>query len=110
MERSSVYLHVTSTGRLPVTVRRIELRDHFVLKVQGGSGNQTTTPVTRWKIDVSPHQGPLPTDLAPTSYIDADVVIADIVAAAGNSSDIVARAWAERGDGVWVASQSLRIR
>lgn len=110
LETSSVYVYVASTGRLPVTVRRIELRDHFVLKVEGGTGNSTTTPVSRWKIDVSPQQGPLPRDLAPTAFLDAHVPITEIVGAAGDASNIVVMAWVERGDNAWTATQTVRIR
>ena len=93
---------------MSVTVSRIELRDHFVVKTQTPS--QEAVQTSRWTLAVVAHQGPLPKELPPTAFLDADVPFKNVLAAAGTASEILVRAWALRGDNLWTASQPIRIR
>jgi hypothetical protein len=44
-ETGAIHVEVASTGRIPVTVRQVEIRDHFTMTMsQGGR----TDPTSRW--------------------------------------------------------------
>jgi hypothetical protein len=107
-ETGSVHLSVVSTGRLTVTVRALELRDEFVLKVKGQ--NYRTEPISRWVIEVEPPGQPVPVKLAPTEYLEADVDVRSIFGRAVDSREVTVTAWVQSGDGRWSSSKPLRLR
>jgi hypothetical protein len=107
-ESSTVRIEVASTGRLAVTLEQLELRDEFVLKIEGGSTK--TEPFSRWSISVDLGEKTLPLELAPTSSITADVDIPAILMRAGDAPSVSVTAWAKRGDGRWSKSKPVRLR
>jgi hypothetical protein len=112
-ETGTVRIEVASTGRLTATVRRLELRDQFVLKTRGG---YKTEPISRWSIAVQPnelHPGEprtLPADLPPSAFLEGDVEVQAVLDLAAGAPEVTVAAWAERGDGKWFASKPVRLR
>lgn len=105
-ESGTLRVEVTSTGRLPATVRLIEIRDVFVLKTQQGT---ETVPTSRWTVPIHPTRE-LPVTLVPTDYIEADTDLSVVLANSGNAREVTVAAWAERGDGRWYSSKPIRLR
>jgi hypothetical protein len=107
---SAVHIEVISAGRMPVTVRRVELRDEWVMKSTTGGEQGSIQPLSRWSIDAAASLS-LPVDLPPTNFIQLSVPVSQIVAQVGSqSTEVHVRAWAQRGDGGWNQSARIRVR
>jgi hypothetical protein len=113
-ESASIHIEVISVGRLPATVRAIELRDQTVLNPQASRSDRTV--LVRWTMPVVPldrdgNELTLPVeDLAPTAYLQADVPIGEVITKAQGAPRISVVAMAWRGDNVVSSSGALRIR
>ena len=114
LEHGGIHIEVASTGRLTVTVRQLELRDHLVLRTS--RERYETVPTSRWTMAVDlkerrPGQPTnLPIDLGPTAYVEADVPIGEVMKYVGTATEASVAAWAQRGDGKWISSKPIRIR
>jgi hypothetical protein len=105
-ETGTVHIDVSSTGRITATVRRIELRDRFVLDSSVGQ----TQPTSRWAITGYPNGEPLPRDLAPSAFLDCDIDVKEVLRRADGAPEVSVEAWVQRGDGRWFRSRSFRVR
>jgi hypothetical protein len=110
-ESASLRIEVASTGRLPVTVRALEVRDYFAIRQSQGGGTRDVVQTSRWSVPVQPYEGPLPQELAPTAFLTADVPVSGVLGqAAPGAPEVSACAWARRGDGKWFSSKPVRLR
>lgn len=107
VDGGTVHVEVASVGRIAVTLRQLEIRDHFTMNTS--RGGYKTVAVSRWVAPVVTRPE-LPTELAPTAYVEGDVVAAELIGRAGSSPNVTVAAWAQRGDGKWFASKPLQIR
>ena len=69
-ETGMIRIEVANTGRLPATIRLLELRDQTVLKVTGGQGG--TAELSRWAIAVPLNDADTSIELAPTAFVEVD--------------------------------------
>lgn len=101
-----IRIRVANAGRLPLSLRRVELRDQLVI-----TGNQAAGPVTRWAIPAKSDDEStlLPFSLGPTEARDFSVDAATALAKADGAPQVTVAAWVERSDGVWYSSDSLKI-
>jgi hypothetical protein len=109
-ETSSIHIEVANSGRTPATVKNIELRDHLVLRVAGGTSGGQTAPAHRWTIRALPNAAKLPHELAPSAFVDCDVEARAAMEKAGDAAEVTVSAWAQRGDGKWYSSRPVRVR
>ncbi len=107
-ETSSIHIEVSNGGRMPATVKNLELRDHLVLRLTGGGAK--TAPAHRWTIRAFPNGVALPQELPPSGFIDSDVEVRVVLDKAADAAEITVSAWAQRGDGKWYFSRSVRVR
>ncbi len=105
-ETGTIHIEIASTGRLAATVRRIEIRDRFVLQTTQGE----TQPTSTWIISVDPSGDPLPRNLAPTEFMEADIDVRTVLERAGAGRDLTVQAWVQRGDGHWDTCGAFRVR
>jgi hypothetical protein len=106
-ETGTVHIDVSNSGRLTATVRQILLRDHLSIPTSGTG----TTAISRWALQVEPASGdPLPREVAPSAYLEADVDVKTVLTKADGMSTVMVMAWAQRGDNKWVRSKPLRVR
>lgn len=113
-ESASVHIEVTSVGRLPATVRAIDLQERTVLNPQATRDNRSI--LARWTMPVTPRDADgvdlsMPVeDLAPTAYLQADVPISEVITKSQGAPSISVVALATRGDNVISSSRAVRIR
>jgi hypothetical protein len=100
-EAGSIHIEVVSVGRLPATLRHLELRDEVVT-------NSSSKTLNRWVIEVP--LGAESIDLAPTDFFPADVDVKTVQDRSAGVPEVTLRAFATRGDGKVVSSKPVRFR
>ena len=112
-EAGTIHIEVVSTGRMPVTLRKLELWDHLVLEAESGP---KIKPTSRWALAVplnpSPHGAVRSTEISllPTEVVVADFPISVALAAAGSAPSVTVVAWAGWGDDKSASSKPIQIR
>lgn len=120
-ETAAIHVEAASIGRIAVTLRQLEIRDHFTVTAPGG---QPSIPTSRWALPISPGRWVIPTEpdtamtvgrassveLPPTASVYVDVPVGEVLSLAGSSPAVTVAAWVQRGDGKWFSSKPLQIR
>jgi hypothetical protein len=96
-ESGSVHIEATNSGRLTATIKRLELREHIVLKVMGGGGGTTT--FSQWAMPVKMNEANSTVELSPTAYIEIDYPVQEVLAKAAGAPTVTVAAWAQRAMG-----------
>jgi len=115
LESGAIHIMVASTGRLPVTLRRLQIRDHFTVVLKSGASDRSV-PTSRWVLEVDlgrlstpPTQGHS-VELSPSASAEVDVPVQEILTKAGSAPTVTVVVVAQRGDGKLVSSRPLQIR
>ena len=101
-----IRIRVANVGRLPAVVRRVELRDRFVV-----SSPQQTKIIPRWVIALAAddNQTPFPITLSPTESRDFYVELEELQRRLQGVPEATVDAWVLRTDDKWFSSKDLKI-
>jgi len=104
-DTGTIRINIANAGRLPATVRRIELRDRVV--IQSGGSSQV---LSHWAISTEPHGDSLPRPIEPTDFLEVDVEAKAALDKADGAEAVTVQAFAQRGDNKWLHSKPIKIR
>jgi hypothetical protein len=105
IDTGSIRINIVNKGRLPATIRAVELHDYMVFQAGNSKG-----VIARWAIPAQPIDGPFPRSIAPTEYIEIDVEAKEALDKAAGSQAVTVQALVQRGDNRWLRSKPVKIR